>query len=110
MENLNEAFFLITLYHLVIFGGLTRDPEFMHYLGISMISSVVFILLIGTFVIMGINIQSLKRKLRLSKMKNARDALIKKRNKAVSDIRELAYQNAKAYDKAERKREKHQIL
>ena len=103
MENLNEAFFLITLYHMVIFGGLTRDPEFMHYLGISMISSVVIILLIGSLVIMTINIQSLKRKLKLKKMKSSRNALIEKRNKAVGEIRLLADENAKAFYKDEHK-------
>ena len=101
---------MITLYHLVIFGGLTRDPDFMHYLGISMIASVGLILLMGSLVIMALNIHALKRKLRLRKMKSTRDALIKKRNKSVGEIRELASQNAETFDKGQRKQEKLEML
>ena len=80
MENLNEAFFMVTMYHLVLFSGLIWDPELLHIIGISMISSVGLILLTGTIVILYINIKMIIRKLKLRKMKKTREAILKKRN------------------------------
>ena len=72
IENLNEVFFLITCYHLVLFANLVHDPIKLDYIGMSMIASVGTILAIGTIIILSINVKTVMRKLKLRKLKKTR--------------------------------------
>ena len=80
LENLNEVFFLITLYHLVLFGNMVHDPYMIEYIGVSMVCSVGIILATGTFVIVFINVKAIMRALKLRKLKKIRKAILNKRD------------------------------
>ena len=86
LENLNEVFFLIILYHLLLFANLIKEPSEIENVGKSMILGVCFILGVGILVILGINVKVIIRSLKLRKMKNARNRIIMKRDLALQKI------------------------
>ena len=78
LENLNEAFFLMALYHFLLFA-LVSDPAGLEKLGKSMITVVVMILGIGAIVIVGVNVKVLHRKLKMYLWRKAWKAKIDQR-------------------------------
>ena len=69
LENLNEVFFILALYHLVLFSNLVSEPTILDRIGSSMIACISLILALGTLIIIFVNIKTLFRKLKLYRCK-----------------------------------------
>ena len=72
LENLNEVFFIFTLYHLVLFSNLVREPLMLDKIGKSMIGCISLILALGTLIIIFVNTKALYHMLKLRRHKKAR--------------------------------------
>ena len=69
MELINEAFVLITNYHLLTFTEFLSDIETRQHMGTSLIVTTVFNLLINLGVISGVTLAIFSRKLKLRYLK-----------------------------------------
>lgn len=69
VEVMNECILIGVCYHFVIFANPSFDISIRHKLGYSIITFVCFLLFVNLIVIIGVNIETIKRKLMLKRMK-----------------------------------------
>ena len=108
MELINEAFVLVTNYHLFTFTDFLSDIEVRQQMGTSLIVTTVFNLLINLGVISGVTLALSARKLKLRYLKWKQDQEIKKAKEHqlwLARCQHIA-KKFEAYDRKKRKEEK----